>query len=127
MHQKVLKELLIVPALIVDHVVDQAAEKRDIRAGADRRIDIAHGARAGETRIDVNQLGPIQLSFHGPAKCNRVVFRHIGAHEHTAIGVLHRAIGQGGGAATEAGPQTGDAGAVSYPRLILDRNDTQTP
>ena len=55
-----------------------------------------------------------------------MVFRHIGAHDDDAVGVGHAPGIKGRCAAAESGPQTGDAGAVSYPCLILDGDDAQT-
>ena len=126
MHQKVLEELLLIPTLIVDDVIDQAAEKGDVGAGSYRRVDVAHRAGAREAGIDVNQLGAIGFGFHRPAKCDWMIFGHVRAHEHAAIGLGHGPVRYGRGAATEAGPQTGDAGAMSYPGLILDRDNAET-
>ena len=80
-----------------------------------------------ETRIDVNDLGAaLDLGLHGPAERDRMVLRHIGAHHDDAVGVVHRSRIEGGRAAAEACPQTGDARAVSYPRLVLDRDNAET-
>jgi len=54
-----------------------------------------------------------------------MIFRHVRAHENTAVGLCHGAVRYGRGAATEAGPQTGDAGAMSYSSLILDGDDAE--
>src|SRR5207237_2678121 len=102
--------------------------KGDVRPRADRRVDIGHRAGARETRVDVNDLGAVlDLRFHRPAEGDGVVFRHVGAHDDDAIGVGHAPRVEGSFAAAESGPQTGDARAVSYPRLTLDRHNTQSP
>jgi len=85
MHQKILEELLLIPTLIVDDVINQAAEKGDVGAGANRRIDVAHRTGAGKARINVNQLGAIGFGLHRPAECDRMVFGHVRAHEYAAI------------------------------------------
>src|SRR5688572_16948814 len=69
----------------------------------------------------------LNFRFHRPAECHGVVFRHVRAHDDDAVRVLHAAWIHGGGAAAESGPQTGDAGAVSYSRLVLDRDHAQAP
>jgi len=75
----------------------------------------------------VNDLGAVlDLGLHGPAEGDRMVLRHVGAHDYDAIGVVHAPRVESRCAAAESGPQTGDARAVSYPRLILDRNDAET-
>ena len=89
---KILEELLLVPTLVVYDVIDQAAEKRDIGAGADRRVDVAHRAGASEAGIDVDEFRAFELGFHGPTKCDRMIFRHIGAHEHATVGVGHSPV-----------------------------------
>ena len=48
------KERIVVPAFTVNDVIDQAAEKRDVAAGAHRSINIAERRRAGEGRIGVD-------------------------------------------------------------------------
>src|SRR5262245_4767143 len=126
-HHKCFEERVFVPALTVNHIVDDAAQKGDIRTGAHRRVDIRDSAGASEARIDMNDLGAVlDLGLHRPAKGYRVVFRHVGAHDHDTVGVIHASGVKGGRAAAESSPQTGDARAVSYPRLILDRHDAET-
>src|SRR5207249_10642909 len=84
-------------------------------------------AGAGETRIHVDDLGAVlDLGFHGPAKRYRMVLRHVGSHDDDAVGVGHTPGIESCCAAAETCPQTGDARAVSYPRLILDGNYSQT-
>ena len=75
----------------------------------------------------MNDLGAmLNFGFHRPAESDGMVLRHIGAHDDDAVGVVHAARIEGGRAAAESGPQTGDARAVSYPRLILDGDYPQT-
>ena len=121
-----LEERVAVPALAVDDVVDEAAQESDVRPGADRRVDIGHGAGAREPRIDVDDLGAVlDLGLHGPAEGHRMVLRHVGAHDDDAVGVRHAPRIHRRRAATESCPQTGDAGAVSYPGLVLDGDDAE--
>jgi len=74
----------------------------------------------------MNDLGAmLDLRLHRPAKGDGMVLRHVGAHDDDAIGVCHASGVESCRAAAESCPQTGDAGAVSYPRLILDGNYSQ--
>ena len=54
-----------------------------------------------------------------------MVLRHVRAHDDDAVGVCHAPGVEGRRAAAESCPQTGDARAVSYPRLVLDRHDAE--
>src|SRR5262245_63588661 len=75
----------------------------------------------------MNNLGAVlDFGLHRPAEGDRVVFRHVGTHDHDTVGVIHAARIKGGRAAAKSCPQTGDARAVSYPRLVLDGDDAET-
>src|SRR6476660_8175288 len=50
---------------------------------------------------------------------------HVRALDDDAVRVLQVLQERRGAAATERGPQTGDGGAVSYPRLVLDLHGAQ--
>jgi hypothetical protein len=49
------------PEIAFEDVVDDAAEKGDVRPGAHRRIDVAQRRGPGETRIGVDQHRPFLL------------------------------------------------------------------
>ncbi len=70
-------------------------------------------------------LAPLDLRLHRPAEGDGMVLRHIRTHDNDAVGVRHASGIKGGCAAAESCPQTGDARAVSYPRLILDRDNSE--
>src|SRR5207247_11175347 len=114
-----------VPPLAVDDVIDEPAEERDVRARADRHVQVRDGAGAREAGIDVDQLRAVQLRLQGPAERHGVALRHVRAHDHEAVGVLEVARIQGRRAPTEPCPQTGDARAVSYSRLVFDGHDPE--
>ena len=126
-HHPRAKEGVLVPSFAFKDVTDDAAQKRDIRTGAQGGVDVGDGASASETRIDVNDLGPVlDLGLHGPAEGDGMVLRHVGTHDDHAVGIRHAARVHGGRAAAEPRPQTGDAGAVSNPGLVLDGDDAET-
>src|SRR5215510_4328961 len=119
-HDKCFEERVRVPLLAVDHVIDDTAQKGNIRTGADRRVDIGDRAGAGETRVDMNNLGAVlDFGLHRPPEGDGVVLRHVGTHDHDTVGVVHASGVKGCRAAAKSCPQTGDARAVSYPRLVL--------
>src|SRR2546427_1521223 len=84
---ELLEEGVRVPPLRVDDVIDQTAEERDVRAGADRDVQVRHRAGAGEAGVDVDQLRAVELRLHGPAERHRVALRHVRTHDHEAVGV----------------------------------------
>jgi hypothetical protein len=63
-------------------VVDQRAEEGDVAAGAQRHVEVGHRARAGEARIDVDELGPPRLGLHGPLEADRVIATRAATWEH---------------------------------------------
>src|SRR5581483_3633078 len=49
-------DVVLVVQVVLEDVVDQAAEEGDVGAGPDRRIDVGHRRRAGEAGVDVDDL-----------------------------------------------------------------------
>ena len=62
--------------IVFDNVPDNAAEKRDVTAGAHRHPDIGQRARARKSRIDMNNSRAALFCFHDPAEADRVRFGH---------------------------------------------------
>ena len=71
-----MNDVLAKVQLVLNQVIDEATEKNNVCAGADRHLDVGQGAGARETRIDMNNRGALLLRFHNPAKTNRVRFGH---------------------------------------------------
>src|SRR5579871_3803874 len=117
----VILDVLPEPAVIVQDVVDEAAEKCHVAAGPNPNKDIAQCGRAGETRVDVDQGGAFLLGLHGPAETNRMGLGHVRPHEQDAVTVCEVLLIVGSRAAAKRGAQTGHRCAMSYPRLILNR------
>src|SRR5207237_5484264 len=112
-------------ATVLDDVVDQPAEERDVAAGADRHVQVRNRSRAREARVDVNDGRAPPLRLHHPAEADRVALRHVRALDEDAVGVRQILLEGGGPASPERGPQTGDRRAVSYAGLVLDLNHPQ--
>ena len=78
-----------------------------------------------EARVHVDQRRALRLRLHRPAEGDRVGLRHVGAHEQDAVAVREILLVVGGRAAAERRAQTGHRGAMSYPRLVLDRDHAE--
>ena len=67
--------------IVFENVPDNAAEKRDVAAGAHRHPDIGQRACARKSWIDVNDGRAALFRFHDPAETDRVRFGHGGAFD----------------------------------------------
>ena len=69
--------VLVEPAIVLQHVVNDPAQKRNIGAGANRHVLLAHRGRPREMRIDVDELAPRSRAFMGkrkPTGCASAIF-----------------------------------------------------
>jgi hypothetical protein len=117
----VVLDVLLEPGVVLEDVVDDPAQERDVGPGSDLDVPIGHCAGAGEARIDVDDLGAALLGLDHPLKADRMLLGHVRAHDQDAVRVLQVLLERGGAAAPERGPQTGDRRAMSYASLVLDR------
>ena len=85
-----------------------------------RHVQVRVRAGPGEPRVDVDDGRAARLRLDHPLERDRVALGHVRTADDDAVGVNQIARKRGGPAATEASPQTGDGGGVSYPRLVLD-------
>ena len=122
---RVIDDVLLEVALVLEDVVNDAAEERDVAARAHRDVNIRHGAGAREPRIDVDDRRAALLRLHHPAEADRVALRHIRALDDDAVRVLQILLERGRAASAERCPQTGDGGGVSNTSLIFDLNDPE--
>src|SRR5215207_6968441 len=112
-------------ALVLDDVVYEAAQKSYVRTWPYGGVDVAEGARAGEARVDVDQLRALALGDHGVAEAHRMGLCHVGAFDQDAVRILEILQARGCPAPTVRDAQTGHRGAVSYTRLIGDPQEPQ--
>src|SRR5438067_1083719 len=122
---RVVDDVLLERAVVGENVVDDRAEERDVRPGADRHVDVRHRAGARKAWIDVDDGGAALLGFHHPLEADRVALRHVRALDDDDVGVHQILLERRRSAAPERDPQTGDRRAVSYPRLVLDLHDPE--
>ena len=110
-----------------ERVVNQAAEKGDVGAGADGYIAVRHRGGAIEARVDADQLGfALALGLHDEAEADRMVLGGIAAHHQNDVGVGDVGPAIGHGASSERGGQTGHRGAVSKPGLVFVGENAET-
>ena len=112
-------------ALVLQDVMNDAAQKRDVASGANGHVNIRDGAGARESRIDVDDGRAALLGLHHPAEPHRVTLRHIRALNDDAVRVLQILLERGRAASSERCPQTGDGGGVSNTGLIFDLDNAQ--
>src|SRR3954453_11412047 len=110
-------------SLVLYDVVDQAAQERNVRSGAERRVDVAHGGGARESWIDMDELGALLFGDHRVPESHRMGLGHVRALYEDAVGVLQIHKVGGGAAPTVRDAQTGHGGAVSYPSLVGNPNN----
>src|SRR6201987_3858602 len=70
---------------VFENVMDKPTEKQDVRSGAQRSPNVCHGGRAAEARIDVNDLRTALSRFDHPLETDRVILRHVRAHNQNGI------------------------------------------
>ena len=82
-------DVIPVDLVVLDQVIDDAAQKGDVGARAQRGIQIGQGGRFREHRIDDDQLGAAMLDGFGDVlETNRVCNGGIAAHDQNDVGVL---------------------------------------
>jgi len=111
-------DVVLVVAAGGERVADDAVEEGDVSAGAQRRVEIADRAGAGEAWIDADQLGVARLlGFDRPLEAAGMVLSGVAAHDQDDIGILDVDPTVGHRPAAERGGQTGHRGTVSNPCL----------
>src|SRR5579871_2667544 len=70
----VIDEVVVRNAILLDGVVDQAAEERDIGSGTDLQIKVRRRSSPREARVDHDGLRiAVQLGLNGPLEAARMV------------------------------------------------------
>ncbi len=121
----VVADVLVEPEPVRQDVVNERSEKSDVRPRAQGHMKIREGGRAGESGVNVNDRRPALPGLNHEPEPDRVVLRHIGAHDHDAVAVREVLKEGSRAAASQSGAQTGHRGGVSYAGLILHRRDTE--
>ena len=120
--------VVVVMQIVVEDVLDEAAEDGDVASGPDLQVLVGHGRRPGESRVDGDEGGPpVVTGLDGPLEPARVVLGRVGPHHQDDIGILDVLPVVGHRPATERGGQTGHRGAVSYAGLMVDIPEAHRP
>ncbi len=124
---RIILDLFVLNFVVRKQIIDQAAEKCNVRAGTYGRIIIRYRRRPVETGIDDNQFGLImRLGFRHPFKTARVGFGSIAAHNQHQIGIFNVDPVIGHRAATERRGKTCHRRCVSDACLVIETKHPRT-
>ncbi len=122
----VVDKVVLGDAVVLERVPDHTAQKCNVGAGTDLKIEIGGSGGARETWINHDGLRvTMDLGFDGPLKSTRVVLGRIAPHDQHHVGVLDVDPAIGHRSASECWPQTGDRGTVSNTGLVFQVADPQ--
>src|SRR5205823_5915471 len=77
-------------AVVLDSIADDAAEKSDVRAGANLTEEISDRGCAREARVDRDDLGIARaFRFDRPLESAGMILGRITAHDEHHVGILH--------------------------------------
>ena len=114
-------DVLVLYLVVTQQVVDHSAQEGDVRAGANRRIEVRHRCRAGEAGVDYDKLGVVvSLGLGDPFEAAGVGLGGIAAHDNDDVGIFDVNPVVGHRAATERRGQTGHRWSVSDARLVVE-------
>ena len=83
-------EIFVGDAIVLDSVIDYAAEEGDVRPGADLAKHVGNRGSSREARVDRNHLGvAIALGFNGPLEAAGVILRWVAAHDEHHVGIFY--------------------------------------
>ena len=112
--------------VVFDQVQQYAGQERNVRAGADRRIDIGHRSRARKARIDDDQRRIVVVfRFHRPAESHWMGFSGVTAHYHHDVSVFDINPVVGHRTATKCWSKTCYRWSVSDARLVINRQHAE--
>ncbi len=81
--------VLLEVQVILQDVVDEAAQEGDISADANGHVDISHLRGTRKVRIDVNDRRAALLRCHHPAEAHGMAFSEVAALDQNAVAILH--------------------------------------
>src|SRR5204862_6635257 len=84
---RVMHDVIAEEKFVVDYMMDDCPEKRDVATGADGHPDTGQRARARESWIDMQDGRSAVFCFHHPAKTDWMRLGHRRAFDQNAIGV----------------------------------------
>ena len=112
--------------VVFDQVQQHAGQERNVRTGADRRIDIGHRCRTRKARIDDDKRRIVVVfRFHRPAEPHRMGFSGVTAHHHHDVRVFDINPVVGHRTATKCWSKTCYRWSVSDARLVVYRQHAE--
>jgi len=120
--------ILVKEEVVVDDVLDHAAEEGDVRPRADGCVNMGLGRRLGEPWVNAQQSGASLVNgFLDPLEGNRVIGSGVASHDqdHIRIAEVDPVIRHC--AASERLCQSRYSWAVSDPGLVFNIDQTQAP
>ncbi len=122
----VVLNVLSVNFVVFNQVQQHAGKERNVRAGADWRIDIGYRCRTRKARIDDDQRRIIVvLRFHRPAESHGMGLSGVTAHDHNDVGVFDINPVVGHRTATKCWSKTCYRWSVSDARLVIYRQHAE--
>ena len=85
----VLAHILLLNTVVLDGIVDHAADEGDVGARAQFGEYVRDRAGAIETRVDVQDIGTALLGSRQPIHRDGMILRRVPAHDQDDIGVQH--------------------------------------
>ena len=122
----VVDDVLAKVASLLQDIVDDAPEQREVRPRAERNPDVRHRGRSRKSRIDVNDRGAALAGLDDEAETDRMLLGHGRAHDQHRVGIGQILQCGRRAAAPERCAQTGHGGAMSYPGLVADRHHAES-
>jgi hypothetical protein len=113
-------DVFVLIQVVRNGVMDQAAEKSNVRTGTQRNVKVCDRGRAVEAWIDNDDFCLSRSpGFHSETETDGMVLRWVPSHykNHVGIGDIRPAVRHS--PAAERGGQTGHRGAVSKTGLVF--------
>ena len=122
---RVIENVLVLPEILREDVVDETAVEGEVGTRTDARVDVRIGGGTRVARVDHDPRGAAVLSALDPTRGKRMVFHVVRADRHDDVGVLEVAPVRSHRAAAERGGETRDGRGVAHARLVVDGDDAE--
>ena len=116
----IVPDILGMDKVVLQGVIDEPAQKGDVRAGPDLGIDVCFGCGPGKAGIDGDELRSVLQCRLDPFKGYGVVLGRVAADGHDTVAVFQVVPVVRHCTAPERGRKTCDRGRVSKTRLMFE-------
>ncbi|MNZ52605.1 hypothetical protein D3C78_704560 [compost metagenome] len=119
-------DVFVLDGVMRDQIANSPQQKRSVRPGANRRIQIGHRRTAVKARIDHHHRGVVfGLRFNDPFKADRMGLRRVAAHDQHHVGVFNINPVIGHRPATKGRCQGRNGWTMAQTRLTVDCHHAQ--